>query len=103
MGSAVLGVGGAVAARAPAARLAALAPCFAWCGAQPLLTPPPPPPPPPPPRGRARRRRPFERLLRKLLLMPGRPAVVLLNAYAWFKADPGEVSAWGRPSAKDGA
>ena len=30
-------------------------------------------------------RRPFERLLRKLLKFPNRPAVVLMHAYVWAK------------------
>ena len=34
---------------------------------------------PPPPR-------PFERLLRKLLTYPNRPALVIFNAYSWFGA-----------------
>lgn len=32
-------------------------------------------------------RRPFERLLRKLLQFPNQPAVILLNAYAWFQLE----------------
>ncbi|KAG2493701.1 hypothetical protein HYH03_008215 [Edaphochlamys debaryana] len=40
-------------------------------------------------------RRPYERLIRKLLNYPRRPAVILLHAYRWFgDAPPGEV----RPS-----
>ena len=30
-------------------------------------------------------RRPFERLIRKLLQYPRRPAVVLMHAYRWFQ------------------
>lgn len=35
-------------------------------------------------------RRPYERLLRKLLLLPSRPAVVLLHAYAWLRPSLGQ-------------
>ena len=33
----------------------------------------------------------MERLIRKLLQMPSRPAVVLLNGYAWFNTEPYEA------------
>jgi hypothetical protein len=44
---------------------------------------------------RAHGRRPFERLIRKLLMLPSRPAVVLLNAYSWFRTEPDTVRAYG--------
>lgn len=39
-------------------------------------------------------RRSFERMLRKLLDYPNKPAVIILNAFRWFKTFSGEVS-WG--------
>lgn len=33
-------------------------------------------------------RRSFERLLRKLLTYPNRPAIVLLNGFSWFQGEP---------------
>jgi hypothetical protein len=46
------------------------------------------------------RRKSFERLIRKLLQMPSRPAVVLLNTYAWFNTDPYEASAHPAPCSR---
>lgn len=37
-------------------------------------------------------RRSFERLLRKLLSLPSKPAVILLNVFKWFKGPWGQVS-----------
>ena len=37
---------------------------------------------------RSQVRRPFERLIRKLLLYPRRPAVILIHAYRWFQLPP---------------
>uniref|UniRef100_A0A7S0S1A6 SGNH hydrolase-type esterase domain-containing protein n=1 Tax=Chlamydomonas leiostraca TaxID=1034604 RepID=A0A7S0S1A6_9CHLO len=39
-------------------------------------------------------RRPFERLLRKLLNYPKRPAVVMMHQYIWYQAYPFEGSFW---------
>lgn len=37
-------------------------------------------------------RRSFEKLLRKLLAYPNKPAVIVLNAFKWFKVGAGGVS-----------
>eukprot|EP00798_Chlamydomonas_sp_ICE-L_P000444 gene444-1844_t len=39
-------------------------------------------------------RRPFERLIRKLLNYPRRPAVLLLHAYTWFRVVPFSGAFW---------
>ncbi|KAG1680790.1 hypothetical protein FOA52_008123 [Chlamydomonas sp. UWO 241] len=39
-------------------------------------------------------RRPFERLVRKVLNYPNRPAVILLNAYAWHETSPFKGAYW---------
>lgn len=39
-------------------------------------------------------RRAFERLIRKLLLLPQRPAVVLVNAYNYFFDNPRQGAYW---------
>lgn len=39
-------------------------------------------------------RKPMERLVRKLLLLPSRPAIVLLNTFAWFNTQPFEGVFW---------
>ncbi len=40
-------------------------------------------------------RRAFERLLRKLLKYPNKPAVVLVHAYCWYQVTGGNPPRWG--------
>ena len=73
---------------------ARLSPPNAAAAAAPQTTPPPLPPPQKKLHAAlAKTRRPFERLLRSLLSLPRRPAVVLVHSYMWARSD----APYGRP------